>query len=172
MLRHNIRVPRWFNYGNNPILEEDWDEYYAPPITTATCFKQFEGVGRNDFGPEIKVPWVSPSEQKLQAYKSGIAAVIAAPVVIIPPPPPLPPFPWPMYDEPLPAKPFRLFNPIFPDPLPPEIPKPPKDKSPLRPFCYVCGWRQGGPDSWCGFGCKCGIAAPPMVSARGNFFYK
>lgn len=31
--------------------------------------------------------------------------------------------------------------------------------SPLRPFCNVCGWRKGGPDSWDGHRCKCGLIA-------------
>jgi len=26
----------------------------------------------------------------------------------------------------------------------------------LHPFCWVCGWRKGGPDSWDGKACKCG----------------
>jgi hypothetical protein len=42
---------------------------------------------------------------------------------------------------------------------------------PLRPFCYGCGWRQGGPDSWNGQTCKCGIRGEPLRSASGNYFY-
>ena len=25
----------------------------------------------------------------------------------------------------------------------------------LHPYCKVCGWRKGGPDSWNGTACKC-----------------
>jgi hypothetical protein len=30
----------------------------------------------------------------------------------------------------------------------------------LRPFCYACGWRKGGTDSWDGAACKCGYSEP------------
>ena len=33
---------------------------------------------------------------------------------------------------------------------------------PLRPYCQVCGWRKGGPDSWNGVTCKCGYNDPPI----------
>jgi hypothetical protein len=33
----------------------------------------------------------------------------------------------------------------------------------LRPFCQVCNWRKGGPDSWDGRACKCGLTKPPMA---------
>ncbi len=32
----------------------------------------------------------------------------------------------------------------------------------LHPYCQVCGWRKGGPDSWDGKQCKCGHFAPPI----------
>lgn len=32
----------------------------------------------------------------------------------------------------------------------------------LHPFCKICGWRKGGPDSWDGKACKCGHSEPPM----------
>lgn len=32
----------------------------------------------------------------------------------------------------------------------------------LHPYCYTCGWRKGGMDSWDGRACKCGHAAPPI----------
>jgi len=28
-----------------------------------------------------------------------------------------------------------------------------------HPFCRVCSWRKGGPDSWNGSACKCGLRA-------------
>jgi hypothetical protein len=46
-----------------------------------------------------------------------------------------------------------------------------QEVEPLRPFCYRCGWRQGGPDSWNGQTCKCGIRGEPLRSASGNYFY-
>jgi hypothetical protein len=30
----------------------------------------------------------------------------------------------------------------------------------LRPYCQDCGWRRGGPDSWDGARCKCGVSSP------------
>lgn len=33
----------------------------------------------------------------------------------------------------------------------------------LSPFCHKCGWRKGGPDSWNGRACKCGMSAPPLA---------
>lgn len=35
-------------------------------------------------------------------------------------------------------------------------------KPPMQPFCTICGWRKGGPDSWDGERCKCGMSAPVM----------
>lgn len=32
----------------------------------------------------------------------------------------------------------------------------------FRPFCKVCDWRKGGPDSWNGATCKCGHSEPPI----------
>lgn len=32
----------------------------------------------------------------------------------------------------------------------------------LRPWCFDCGWRKGGVDSWNGVGCKCGHNEPPL----------
>jgi len=34
---------------------------------------------------------------------------------------------------------------------------------PLRPYCKVCGWRKGGPDSWDGKACKCKLTAEPIA---------
>lgn len=31
-----------------------------------------------------------------------------------------------------------------------------------HPFCRVCSWRKGGPDSWDGRACKCGSREPPF----------
>lgn len=33
---------------------------------------------------------------------------------------------------------------------------PPGAPNPLHLFCYDCGWRRGGVDSWDGIRCKCG----------------
>lgn len=32
----------------------------------------------------------------------------------------------------------------------------------LHPYCRACGWRKGGPDSWDGKRCKCGLYEPPL----------
>lgn len=32
----------------------------------------------------------------------------------------------------------------------------------FMPFCQICGWRKGGPDSWNGVACKCGHQASPI----------
>jgi hypothetical protein len=32
----------------------------------------------------------------------------------------------------------------------------------IHPFCNICGWRKGGPDSWDGRACKCGLSELPM----------
>jgi len=47
------RNPRGFLRGFTPIVDEEWDEFHAPALTTATCHAQFEGIGRNNFGCEI-----------------------------------------------------------------------------------------------------------------------
>ena len=33
-----------------------------------------------------------------------------------------------------------------------------------HPFCRVCSWRKGGPDSWDGVRCKCGLRALPFFT--------
>jgi hypothetical protein len=33
-------------------------------------------------------------------------------------------------------------------------------------MCQICGWRKGGPDSFTGFACKCGLTAPPLPHDR------
>lgn len=35
----------------------------------------------------------------------------------------------------------------------------------FRPFCNICGWRKGGPDSWDGKACKCKHTELPIQSA-------
>lgn len=34
--------------------------------------------------------------------------------------------------------------------------------APMRPYCHLCSWRQGGPGSWDGRACRCGLSSPPL----------
>jgi hypothetical protein len=164
--------------GFTAIVDPEWDDWHAPQLTTATCWEQFEGEGRNDFGCQI-----------IEARKEIKRAV----AVRYPPPPPLPtavPRPWhnvpqlepmigampqsflespesPFFAQPAPAV-FKTRPWIRPEPVRPELPK---DAKPLHPFCYGCGWRQGGPDSWDGATCKCGTRGEPLIGPNGGFFY-
>jgi hypothetical protein len=148
--------------GFAPIVDEEWDDFYAPKLTTATCYAQFEGIGRNDFGCQI-----------IEATK-----LKPVPAERPPPPPPLPtavPRPWHNVPKP------ELLQPFFDQPAPsvfvtrpwikPGRPALPAGAEPLRPFCFGCGYRRGGPDSWNGTTCRCGVSGEPLVGPSGGFFY-
>jgi hypothetical protein len=150
--------------GFTAIVDEEWDDWHAPQLTTATCHAQFEGIGRNDFGCQI----IEATKLKPEP----------APAEHLPLPPPLPtavPRPW--HNVPWQESWFVPPD-VSPQPwfvtrpwIKPARPELPKNAEPLRPFCFGCGWRQGGSDSWNGQTCKCGTRSEPLVGQNGGFFY-
>jgi hypothetical protein len=176
--------------GANEILDEDWDELFAPALVTATPWEQWEGTGRNNFGtmiierpwrqrrPPLALPpphpWVRPARPELPPsppstalvdLSSGYPDLVSSSNALL---------------DALNEDPARREESerserwlrewkrrLIPEPVRLEL----KDVEPLRPFCYRCGWRQGGPDSWNGTVCKCGTRGEPLRSASGNYFY-
>ena len=158
ILRKNMR---WKNYGHHPTIDPDWDDLFAPVPVAATQLEQYEGTGRNNFGCEI-APVRKPAGQP-------VSTVSYRPAPVMPKPRPVP-FAYGM------TRP-RAFVVCEPQPGPKPRPLKPRpwelmpDMQSLRPFCFTCGWRKGGPDSWNGFACKCGVTEPPIVSKSGQEFF-
>jgi hypothetical protein len=42
-----------FFAGYCAIVDEDWDDLFVPQLIASTCYEQFEGGGRNNFGCAI-----------------------------------------------------------------------------------------------------------------------
>jgi hypothetical protein len=189
MLRYTqnkiIKQNHFWCMGHNAILEEDWDDLFAPQLVTATRLEQFEGRGRNE-------PYTGCYSLR-EVRRPPVTRNLYRPVWNPPPPP-----------EPPPAAPAVVHR---PDPFlfePPPLPSEPLPRNtqqsqafwarllmetirghrdlsagvqpspkllPIHPLCYACGYRKGGPDSWDGHRCKCGWMAPPIISKSGNYFY-
>lgn len=141
MLHARLHKTPYMFFGYTPMVDEEWDDFQLPPLTLATCFAQFEGGGRNDFGPAI-APWRKSSP----AYEPPAYEPAARRAQIL----------------------QKLDSITRPSPKPPE---PKKIYRALHIFCWVCGWRQGGPDSFDGAACKCGKVGPLLCSPSGDFFY-
>lgn len=156
-LKNHWWFPGFF-MGYSAVLDEDWEDFLPPPLTTATCWEQYEGHGRNNFGidpsrwlsdPEARTPRPPkpPWERKPRSRK------------LRPPEPPLR-----HWETPHIWLPFHLQESPRPEIVPGMLP--------LRRFCMICGYRQGGPDSWDGMRCKCGTNSPPLRSKSGEYFYE
>jgi hypothetical protein len=190
MLRYSqskhIKQYHFWCMGHNAILEEDWDELFAPPLITSTCFEQFEGHGRNE-------PYPQSQSYAMRRIFSSTPAVcnLYRPIWNPPPPSELKPVAPAIIRRPDPLPP-----PSAPEPLPVntqqsqsywarllmEVIRGHRDLSagvqpsctellPIHPLCYLCGYRKGGPDSWDNITCKCGYSAGPIVSPNGNYFH-
>jgi hypothetical protein len=134
-----FRKPHFY-MGYSPLIEEDWDDLFAPPLTLSTRYVQYEGEGRNKFGPEINT-----RREPVRAVSFKPLVAVQAPVVVVPAPVIL---------------------------IPKPLPKPPKVQGPpLHAFCFGCGWRQGGPDSYNGLSCKCGSISAPLIGRGGLPFF-
>jgi hypothetical protein len=72
------RHPFFWAFGRNAVLDEDWDDLFAPPVTYANCFEQYEGIGRNKFGVPIVERYVPRPVVVAPVYKPVAPAVIAA----------------------------------------------------------------------------------------------
>jgi len=168
---------RYFCMGYTAVLDEDFDDLSPPPLTMMTALNQFEGTGRNNFGMQIhecsRPAWLV---QESVAPAPTVKPEIAKPAIVKPKPTP----------EPEPP-----FEPIDPETLSPlrralydaiqraknrniAMARPPirQKLQPLHPFCFTCGYRRGGPESWDFERCRCGIAAGPIISPNGNYFYE
>jgi hypothetical protein len=183
--------------GANEIIDEDWDDLFAPALVTSTPWEQWEGTGRNNFGtmiigrdtrPPPPHPWVRPArpepapaplEPALPPLQHNYQDIVPAPTG---PPNSVPPSAWREESErfhewreglgvaPAPKRTNRrqaIAQAIAAAMNRLKL----QEVEPLRPFCYRCGWRQGGPDSWNGTTCKCGIRGEPLRSASGDYFY-
>jgi hypothetical protein len=162
------RRPFFWAFGRNAILDEDWDDLFVPPVTYSNCLEQFEGTGRNNFGMQIVERYVPRPDIVAHVYKP-----VATPAVIIkPPPPPPPPEPPIIIDRDV-LSPFRraLYDLIQQAKEQLSHVPPVNLYQPIRPLCYRCGWRQGGPESWDGIACKCGITGEPVRSPSRSFYY-
>jgi hypothetical protein len=122
-----------FYMGYSPLIDEGWDDLYVPALTLATKYIQYEGEGRNNFGPEI-----ATKRRPLRAV--CFKPYISAPAIVV-------------------------------APAAPAIVRPTPDMQPLHAFCFGCGWRMGGPDSYNGLFCKCGLASEPLIGRGGSPFF-